>query len=526
MNKLTKRAATAVLAALLAVPGSGWAAPDGEDAVLTSIPLYEVSTLSGTGELGEADGPNGSAAYRQPVAVQAKADGQLLIADAGNQRIRVVQNGMTDTVAGIEIGVDQYGFLIGSLINGKADEAAFQAPSGLAIDASGRTIIADMNNNAIRSLSADGKVTTIAGNGLIGTADGAGADARFDRPLDVAVTASGVIYVADTLNHTIRRISNGTVTTVNAPSTRVVEYFPGAVEPAGDFADGPIAQAKFNEPSGLALDAEGNLYVSDTGNQRIRYIDFAKGTVTTVAGSSELTYGKTDIYAQGDYKDGKASEALFNAPRGLAVTPDGGLLIADSLNHVIRYLKDGKVVTVAGTATETSKLDGLAPYAGFNVPTDVAWLGNGAFAVADTGNNRIRIVKPYEKPPGLKAGAKIRIVYNKEIVVTDADPVAENGTIFIPIPVISGKLGYTADAGAGNAATLTRGDAAYKVTAGSKTVVYTKKGEPAETIQLPAAPLVINNRLYLPVRFFAEQIDLDVQWLSDVKAVLLRDKLK
>ena len=519
MNAMTRRAVTAALAATLILPAAtAWGA-GGRDAVLDALPLYEIGTLSGAGEIGSASGGKQEAQYRGPVSVAVKTDGTILVADIGNQQIRSIQNGQASTVAGIEIGTDELGFMLGGLLDGKADESAFQGPYGLAVDAkSGRTIIADSNNHAIRAIAADGTVSTIAGNGTIGSADGEGAAAQFYSPSDVAVAADGTIYVADTLNHAIRSIKGGVVTTLNAVSERPVEFFPGEAELAGDYQDGKLSEAKFNEPSGLAIDAKGNLYVSDTGNQRIRYIDLAAGTVTTAAGSGAL--GANDVYVAGEYKDGAALEASFNAPKGIAVTPDGGLLIADSLNHVIRYLQNGEVVTVAGVPVETVKSDGVAAYAGFNTPTDVAYVGDGAFVVADYSNNRVRTVKPYVKPQGLE-GAKIDLVYNRDILASDADPIIVNGTTFVPVRVISETLGYKVEYGDNGETTLTLGEQWFKIQAGEKAVTSSV----ASSLSLPEAPFIQQERLYLPVRFFAEQIGLDVKWLDAEKAVLLRDRL-
>ena len=116
----------------------------------------------------------------------------------------------------------------------------------------------------------------------MGLKDGKSKDALFHEPQDIAVTKDGILYVADTLNHVIRRISpDGEVTTIGAPSTRAVQIRAGVVALAGDYKNGSLAEARFNEPAGLALDGKGNLYVSDSGNHVIRYIDFGKGTVST-----------------------------------------------------------------------------------------------------------------------------------------------------------------------------------------------------------------------------------------------------
>jgi len=517
MNGFIRKSTIILLAAMLALPAAAGAAGR-QDAVIDNLPLHELRTYAGTGDLGEFDGSRQTAEFRLPGGVAVDAQGRIVVADTGNQMIRTIAADEVVTTAGILIGFNDYGYPAAGYANGPGDEAAFDAPSGLAVDTRGRIIVADAGNHAIRAIAPDGTVTTVAGTGVLGLKDGAASQASFYYPLDVAVAPSGVIYVADTLNHVIRKIENGRVTTLNAPSERAAEIFPGVVEPTGDFRDGPLSEALFNEPSGLAIDDKGNLYVADTGNQRIRYIDLKAGTVTTVAGGGELPADAA--YVEGDFVDGKAEEARFNAPRGISVTPDGGLLIADSLNHAIRYLKDGVVRTVAGLPGESGKWDGVSRSAYLSVPTDVAYIGDGAFVIADSGNNRIRIVRPYDIPSSVRGDA-IEILHNDKVLETDAEPIPVNGTIFVPARVISEELGYSVEYGSDGVTTVKRGDAWYRIRAGSA-IVESSSGN----LTLPQAPFHRDNRLFLPVRFFAEQLDLDVQWLgSDVRAVLIRDKL-
>ncbi|MBW7477714.1 copper amine oxidase [Paenibacillus oenotherae] len=509
------------------VGGAGAAQAEGSlDALLKNKALNEVHTFAGSGDYKLMNGASLDSAFREPRSVLYDAQKKsLLIADAGNQLLRTVDKGTVNTAAGAELGTDEYRLPVGALADGASAQSAFHTPSGLARSQDGTVYVADADNHAIRVIGPSGTVKTIAGNGVVGHTDGSAGEATFHYPLDVAVNKDGVVYVADTLNHVIRQIKDGKVTTLNAASQRVVEYAPGGVDTAGDFADGPLGSAKFNEPSGLALDAKGNLYVSDTGNQRIRYIDFASGTVSTVAGgeSGKASYGAGALYMEGGFADGSAAGAKFHAPRGIAATPDGGLLIADSLNHAIRYLKDSKVTTVAGIAGEAGRADGLASTSEFNRPVDVEWMGNGSFSVADSGNNTIRVVEPYRVPQGIKAAKNIHLLYGNSVIVSDAPPLTLNNSTFVPVRVLTEKLGFKVGYSSGKT-TLTRGTVSYVVQAGSMNVVKSVEGQAAQTIKLAASPVNKGNRLYLPVRFFAEEIGLDVQWLSDVRAVLIRDK--
>ncbi|CAH1204503.1 hypothetical protein PAECIP111893_02267 [Paenibacillus plantiphilus] len=520
--------ALAAVVSLSTIGTAGAAQTTGSaDSVLKNKSLYEVRTFAGKGDYKLKNGESLAAAFREPRSVlYDAAKNSLLVADSRNQLLRVVDKGTVGTAAGVELGVDDSNLPVGALADGPVKESAFNTPSGLARAKDGTVYIADSDNHAIRVLGLDGSVKTIAGNGLFGHKDGSVEESTFYSPLDVAVSSDGAVYVADTLNHVIRQIKDGKVTTLNAASKRVVEYAPGGVDTVGDYADGPLSSAKFNEPSGLALDSKGNLYVSDTGNQRIRYIDFAAGTVATVAGGesgASAGYEANAIYMEGGYADGSAAKARFHAPRGLTVTSDGGVLIADSLNHVIRYLKDGKVSTVAGVAGEAGRGNGLAAAAEFNRPVDVEWSGNGSFLVADGGNNMIRIVEPYRVPQGVQGGKDIHLLYGNAVIPTDAAPFIVNNTTFVPLRVLTEKLGFKVSYSKGKT-TLTRGSLSYEVQEGVSTVVKTADEQASVTIKLASAPVNKDSRLYLPVRFFAEEIGLDVQWLPDIRAVLIRDK--
>ncbi|MFC4100052.1 stalk domain-containing protein [Paenibacillus xanthanilyticus] len=525
---MKKSLSIAAMAAALLITAFEPSAAAGASASSLAVkkPLFEIHTLAGSGEFAYREGKGGTATFNQPTSLLVDAaSGSIVLADTRNQRIRAIAaDGATSTLAGTDWSNGEWDLPLGGLNDGKTGESVLNAPGGLAADAKGNVYIADTENHAIRMLDRAGMLTTIAGNGVIGNTDGPATEARFYHPLDIAVTPDGVIYVADTLNHVIRVIEAGKVSTIGALPERAIQSSEEA-ELAGNFADGPLAGAKFNEPSGLALDAKGNLFVSDTGNQRIRYVDFGQGVVTTVAGGrtgSFPGYGAEEAYVSGDYADGKAAEARFNAPRGLAVTAEGGLLIADSLNHAIRYLKDGVVTTLAGTPGDTGRVDGVASASGFNRPTDVAWLGGDSFAVADANNNRIGVVKPYALPTGLKKAAAIHLLLDRQLVVTDAAPVVANGTTFVPVRVITEQLGFTVQYKAGKTV-LSRGELSYTVSAKAASIAKSESGK-AQIVNLSAAPFYKEGRLFVPVRFFAEEAGLDVQWLSHVGAVLLRHK--
>ena len=216
------------------------------------------------------------------------------------------------------------------------------------------------------------RVTTLAGSGIAGAANGMGTAAQFRNPNGVAVDGSGNVYVADQVNNCIRTI---------VVATGAVSTLAGSIS---GFADGTGTAAQFNSPTGVAVDGSGNLYVADRSNQRIRKIVLATGEVSTLAGSG--TAG---------FVNGAATAAQFNSPAGVAIDGSGNLYVADFSNHSIRQIvvATGVVSTLAGTGT-AGFVNGAAAIARFNYPNGIAVDGSGTNVyVADTFNHRIRVVK-------------------------------------------------------------------------------------------------------------------------------------
>ncbi|MFC4599999.1 stalk domain-containing protein [Cohnella hongkongensis] len=514
----------AVSAALLVWTASPVAASAAVPGWTKSAKLYEVRTWAGQTAQGYREGSFSEAAFFHPKSAAALADGRLLVADSSNHLLRTLEADQTALFAGYWLGADEAGNPLGGLNDDSTNRAVFDSPAGLAVDAKGNVYVADSGNHSIRKVTPGGTVTTLAGSGRIGSDDGRGAAAAFHSPSDVAVDSKGNVYVADTLNHLIRKISpNGTVTTLNEPSDRLIEYVPGAVEDAGDFADGPLASAKFNEPSGLAVDAKDNLYVSDRGNQRIRYIDLASGQVTTVAGGG--SYADANAYfVQGDYVDGEASASRFNSPEGLAVAADGALVIADSLNHVIRLLKDGQVSTLAGVPTEPGSGDGVTVSAMFNHPTDVAVLADGRLVIVDEYGNKVRILQKYAAPAQLPQNKGISVLYNGSLVPTDVPAQLKSNAVLLPVRAVGNALGYTVgyDVNTGEAL-LSKDGVVYAISEGTDSVKKSGAGGNA-SLKLNAKTISVDGRMMIPVRFFAEESGLDVQWDGADQVVVIRDQ--
>lgn len=320
--------------------------------------IYMVAALAGSLEYGLTDGQGVSARFRNPEGVAMTPEGNIIVTDRTNNSIRLLTpEGTVTTVTGN--GTKGH-------TDGPASQALLNYPWRSCVDREGNIYVADRDNHAIRKISTDGIVSTVAGTGTGGFKDGPVSEARFYQPIDVDVDNDGNLFVADNINHRIRKITpDGMVSTVS-----------GSVS---GFNDGDASEALFANPSGISLDKEGNIYVADRFNHRIRKIS-TDGKVTTVAGQG-------DIGAQ----DGNALSAQFNNPYGLDVAENGDIVVADLSNHKIRLISEGAVSTIAGTSS--GFLDGAGFTARFYNPTDIAIAG-GVIYVADLGNHMIRkIVK-------------------------------------------------------------------------------------------------------------------------------------
>ncbi len=231
------------------------------------VQLYEVATIAGRDSAGIKDGDTSIAVLNRPICVAMDAAGNIYVTDRSSDRIRMVApNSLVSTIAGRSRG----------FADGNAAEAMFSNPAGMVVDGSGNLYISDKENHSIRMLSVNGQVSTIAGNGTTGTTDGVGSAARFRSPHGITLDGAGNIYVADEGNHRIRKITpQGEVSTL-AGSRR-------------GFADGSGAAAQFNDPIDITTDNSGNLYVADRDNHRIRKID-PSGMVTTLAGTDSAGY--------------------------------------------------------------------------------------------------------------------------------------------------------------------------------------------------------------------------------------------
>jgi serine/threonine-protein kinase len=297
-----------------------------------------------------------------PVAVTVDSSGNVYVADYYAHAIRRISSmGVITVLAG---GVSP------GDIDGTGAAASFSFPAGVAVDTAGNVYVADSGNNQIRKVTPAGVVTTLAGKSAAGSEDGVGANANFNQPSGVAVDTAGNVYVADSGNNQIRKVTPaGVVTTLAGKS-------------AAGSEDGVGANANFNQPSGVAVDAAGNVFVADGQNCEIRKITPA-GLVTTLAGSKDVL---------GGHADGSGATANFYLPYGVAVDGSGNIYVADSGNNEIRKITPaGEVTTVAGNPMR-GDADGARAGAGFYSPFGVAVDGAGNLYVADAGNREVRKV--------------------------------------------------------------------------------------------------------------------------------------
>jgi len=319
-----------------------------------------VTTLAGSGSYSFADGTGTAASFNGPRGVAVDSSGNVYVADTSNSRIRKITSaGVVTTLAGS--GTAAYA-------DGTGTTASFNGPQGVAVDSSGNVYVADINNNRIRKITSAGIVTTLAGSGSYSFADGTGTAASIAQPAGVAVDSSGNVYVADSGNNRIRKITSAGVVTTLAGSG------------IGAYTDGTGTTASFNGPQGVAVDSSGNVYVADSNNSRIRKITSA-GVVTTLAGSGDWAYA-----------DGTGTTASFNGPQGVAVDSSGNVYVADTSNSRIRKITSaGVVTTLAGSAAGFA--DGTGTAASFNYPYGVDVDSSGNVYVADINNSRIRKIQ-------------------------------------------------------------------------------------------------------------------------------------
>ncbi|WP_289058700.1 gliding motility-associated C-terminal domain-containing protein [uncultured Flavobacterium sp.] len=296
--------------------------------------------------------------------------------------------------------------------NGTGNQASFNVPQGMAIDALGNIFIVDVYNHLIRKITPQGNVSTFAGSGNPGSQNGTGINASFNNPIDIAIDASGNLFISDSGNHKIRKIT----------PTGVVSTFAGSG--VKKFEDGNGTDASFNIPFGLVFDSMQNLFVVDSFNNRIRKIT-PSGVVTTIAGNGNIGSA-----------DGNGNNSNFNFPQGITIDDHDNLFIADVYNNKIRKISPSEVVTTyAGTGVAGMK-DGDIKDSSFDGPADVSFDSFKNLIIADLNNNIIRKITPL--------GAVTTIAGNGQ--KGDFDGTATNATFNAPTAIVinvSGEIFIT-----------------------------------------------------------------------------------
>jgi len=358
-TKILHCLAFAIALLLLACDGGGGGSTTPSS---TFAPFAE--NMGGTSGINDA---GAVARFNYPYGVATDSADNVYVADFGNHTIRkVTPDGEVSTLAG-KAG------LIGSA-DGTGEAARFSNPVDVATDSAGNVYVADFGNHTIRKITHEGVVSTLAGTaGVTGSRDGMGGVVRFNNPIGIATDSAGNVYVTDSSNSTIRKItSGGEVSTL--------------VGTAGVFgsADGTGAAARFNTPYGVATDSLGNIYVADRNSHTIRKITPA-GVVSTLAGVPTVPGSS----------DGIGGVARFNYPYGIATDRAGNVYVADRNNHIVRKITPAGVVsTLAGTARDSGSTDGIGAAASFDYPYGVAADRAGSVYVADRNNHTIRKITP------------------------------------------------------------------------------------------------------------------------------------
>lgn len=344
---------------------------DGGNRRVRKVSNGVITTFAGNGDYEDSGDnfPAKGAGLKTPVDVAVDSSGRLYIADLGSARVRQVSDGVITTVAGI--GTAGY-----SGDNGPATSAQLYGPRGIAVDTTGSLYIMDGLAGRIRKVSG-GVITTVAGNGTLGFSGdrGLATNAQLRSPAGVAVDKEGSLYIADTGNSRVRKVSHGEITT-----------FAGNGQAGYGGDNGLATSASLYQPTALAFGPDGSLYIADTGNHRVRKV--SAGIITTVAGDGTPGFS-------GDA--GLAASSQLSSPGGVAVDPADNLYISDTGNNRIRKVSRGVIATIAGFDTTSYGGDGgPALYAALNAPGGLAFdVDSGSLYIADTGNNRVRKIVSY-----------------------------------------------------------------------------------------------------------------------------------
>lgn len=430
----------------------------------------------------------------QPYGLSADSYGVVYIADTYNNMIKKISANGLELVAGGFDGKNVMGMPRGALKDGALLDARFRRPRDVFAGSNGVLYVADTENYVIRKIE-NGKVSTFAGMGVAGYADGAANAAQFNMPSAVIQDKEGKLYVADTLNNCIRQIEkDGRTTTVS---------FKPDME--------TLTSAALNEPSDIMLDANGVLYVLDSGNQAIKKID--NGVISLVAGYN----GEVDKtgYGERGLTNDIGEKARFNFPKCFAMDSKGNIFVTDSWNQEIRViLPSGKVRTYVGSPFVGNVVGSLAE-ARFNTPTGIV-IKNNVIVVSDMWNNEIKEVAiDYSNPAfgvseatlktlidSAKTSTEWQYWESKKVVALDKPIVEFESTVYLPFKSMMVLHGFKISWDNVN-----------------KRVVYTK-GETEGYIDSNSGMKIFDNNSYMKLEELSSILDIDMYQLNEEKAII------
>jgi uncharacterized protein (TIGR03437 family) len=435
---------------------------------------YTISTFAGTGTAGSTgdSGAATSAELSSPDGIAFDSSGNLYIADSANQKIRKISGGIITTVAGN--GTAGYSGDKASGVTGTATDAELRGPSGVAVDSSGNIYIADTGNHVVEEVSS-GIITTIAGTNTGGYSGdtGAAVDAELNSPGGVAVDSAGNVYIADTGNNAIRKITT---------ASGIINTILGA----------GVTSTLLNYPTQVLVDANFNVYVSDDNGLRVLEFSPASGAVTVLAGDGNIGFS-------GDF--GPGPDAELDDPAGIALDSNGNLYIADTNNNRIRKVySDGTIATIAGFGVPAyTGNGGPAIKATFDFPHSVAVDKSGDVYVSDTENDVIRLMKPVT--PTLAAGSVLNAASFKPQVSPGALATlygsnfigtGQTGTAAVPLPPSFAGITVSVDNRPAPVLFISTDQINFQIpwetATGSATVTVSSSGKQTAAVKVPVVP--------------------------------------
>lgn len=417
-----------------------------------------------------------------PYGVTKASDGTIYAADTYGNRILKFQGETPSVIAGV------FSFE-GSYVDGAPSSSQFNQPLDVAVNSKGELFVADSENNSIRKI-ANSKVTTLSGNGTAGYQDGTREKSQFNLPSGLAFDNQDNLYIADTLNHVIRKISfDGKVSTVAGSAGQ------------SSYKDGSSSAARFNEPTDVVVTKDGVLYVADSGNQCIRKI--VGSQVTTVCGlSKENTADPT--YRIGGYADGKSAQ--FSYPKSLTLLDNGDILVADMMNNAVRKIKtNGEVVTVLNSDNSLDAPVGLlykdnALYVSQKWKAGLQKIAPEADRVVSGTISHAKWLEitPYSAP---KDSIQVWSQGN-EISSSASSPQLINNKVYLPlrtaVSVLGGQLKWDAK--------LKQS----KLIVGNKTIIISQKNTK-----------VINGNALAEIKYLETLLPAKIDWVEQYKAIVI-----